>query len=321
MITELTEEQKAKMPEYVKKWIGVGSDTARLDFSRTEKIVHDFQEIILSQEKTPVLIFDNPLEAWIACNYAENGYTVDQLKDCVKDFFSGKKPSFTIKEFVLPYFGGAFSASIFAFYDFFKDELGVKIDKEMEYSVWRSTSELGVIYNIYNVTNAQNMCIVSEKPTTVKLNSNNVIHCDGGPAITYAGYGDIAVYALNGVVVPQWLAESHHSKIDISKIHEIKNADIKAEFVRKVGVERLLSCGKLIDDHTKYENEWWTKSEYELWDMSSLFDGIAYAPHIKMLNQTTGIWHVEAVSPECRNLDQAIKERMGGRKINIIGIA
>jgi hypothetical protein len=40
-----------------------------------------------------------------------------------------------------------------------------------------------------------------------------------------------------------------------------------------------------------------------------------------MLNQTTGIWHVEAVSPQCRTLKDAIKERFGGREMKIVAIA
>lgn len=321
MINELTQEQKDKMPEYVNKWTAIGIDTNRLDYDTTVDIVHSFQETILKQEKTPVIIFDNPIEAWVACNYAEHGFKVNELKGCVEDYFNGKRPDWKVKEFVMPYFGGAFSASVFAFYDFFKDELKVKFDKEKEYEIWKRTSELGIMYNIFDVENAQNMCIISEKPTSVKLNENRVIHCDGGPAVTYAGYGDLNIYALNGVVVPQWLAEEHSAKIDISRINEIKNADVKAEFVRKIGVERLLSIGKKVDDYTKYDNEWWNKSEYELWDMAVLFEGIEYAPHVKMLNQTTGIWHVEAVSPECHTLEDAINERLGGQTLDIIGIA
>jgi hypothetical protein len=321
MITELTQEQKDKMPEYVDKWIGVGTDTKRLNYDDVLDTVHDFQEHILKQEKTPVIIFNNPLEAWVACNYAEHGFTVDKLKDCVKEYFEGTKPSWKIKEFVMPYFGGMFSANVFAFYDFFKYELGVVFEKDFEYEVWKRTSELGVMYNIFDVEGSQNMCIISEKPTKVSLNQDRVIHCEGGPAITYDGYGDIKIFALNGVVVPQWLAENHHSKIDPSRITEITNADIKAEFVRKIGVEKLLSMGKKIDSHENYSNEWWTKSEYELWDMSVLFDGVPYAPHVKMLNQTVkGVWHVEAVSPDCKTLEDAIKERFNDHELDIIAI-
>ena len=40
-----------------------------------------------------------------------------------------------------------------------------------------------------------------------------------------------------------------------------------------------------------------------------------------MMNQTTKIWHMEAVSPNCRTLKDAIKERFGGREMKIVGIA
>jgi hypothetical protein len=54
--------------------------------------------------------------------------------------------------------------------------------------------------------------------------------------------------------------------------------------------------------------------------MSKLFNGIEYAPHLKMTNQTTGTIHIEAVSPVCRNLKDAIIDRMGGRDLKIINI-
>jgi hypothetical protein len=40
-----------------------------------------------------------------------------------------------------------------------------------------------------------------------------------------------------------------------------------------------------------------------------------------MTNQTTGVFHVEAVSPRCRTLADAIKERLGGRDLKITAIA
>jgi hypothetical protein len=63
------------------------------------------------------------------------------------------------------------------------------------------------------------------------------------------------------------------------------------------------------------------KSQYEVWDLKALFPGLEYQPFVKMLNQTTGIWHMEAVSPNCRNLKDALKERFGGRDMEIINIA
>jgi hypothetical protein len=93
------------------------------------------------------------------------------------------------------------------------------------------------------------------------------------------------------------------------------------EFIRKVGIERMLSFGSKLDTYENYDNEWWTNSEYELHDMNCLFPGVDYAPHLKMLNQTTRVWHVEAVDPRCKTLEDAINFRFNDRKINIIGIA
>lgn len=335
-ISELTQEQKAKMPAYVDKWIKIGTDTKRLNYDRTLDIVNDVQKHILKVEPTPIIIFNNPIEAWVACNYATQGHKINELKQCVEDYFNGKKPSWKVSQFVSPYLNGSFSAPTFAFYDFFKYEMGVvfnakgtpvegvtsaTLSVDELYEIWKSTTELGLIYPLNNVTGTvQNMCIVCEKPSVVKLNDKGVIHCDGDAAVRYEGYGDMIIYALNGITVPDWLALTPSSQIPVERIHEIKNADVKAEFVRKIGVERLLSMGKKIDSHESYKDEWWTKSEYELWDMSSLFPNVDYAPHLKMLNQTTKIWHVEAVSPDCKKIGDAIKDRYG-RNVDIIGIA
>jgi len=83
----------------------------------------------------------------------------------------------------------------------------------------------------------------------------------------------------------------------------------------------MLSLGKKIGSYENYDEEWWTKSEYKLWDMAALFPNLNYQPYLKMMNQTTKIWHVEAVSPDCRTLRDAIKERFGGRDFTIKAIA
>lgn len=341
MITKLTKAQEAKMPEYVKKYIGIGTDTKRLEYDRTVDVIHDLQKYLLDQEPTPVIIMRNPLEAWVACNYAAHGHHINELKGCVDDYFNGKKPQWAMEPFVTPYLNGSFTASVFAFYDFFRDELKVDFEaipkssvnadlpratKNVNelYEIWKATTELGLIYNLVDVAGTvHNMCIVSEKPSVVKLNERGMPHCDGGPALDYEGYGDLAVYALNGVIVPKWLAVTHASKIPIEKYNEITNADERTEFVAKVGIERMESLGKLIDTYTKYDKKkypWYHKSEYQLIDMHKLFEGVPYAPHLKMLNQTTGVWHMEAVGPECNTIDDAIKDRYG-RNIEILGIA
>ena len=136
--------------------------------------------------------------------------------------------------------------------------------------------------------------------------------------------GDFKICALNGVRVPEWLALTPANKLEIEQYNTIENADVKAEFVRKVGIERFLEKGIVIDSYKNYNqesHEWWHKSEYELVDMNCMFESLDYAPCLKMVNQTTKIFHMEGVSPDCKTVGDALKERFGGRDFVVKAIA
>ncbi len=168
----------------------------------------------------------------------------------------------------------------------------------------------------------EDICLISERPIKLEVNETGVLHCENGMAFEYAdGFG---AYFLNGVEVPDWLVTTDAENLDINKFLKEENADVKAEFVRKYGVERMLNFGNKIDSYENYdqeENPWWWKSEYELWDMHSLFPGLDYQPYLKMTNQTTGIFHVEALSPAVRTISDALKERFGGKEMRIVSIS
>ena len=319
MIESLTPEQTAKMPEYTKKWLNIGINTDRLDYDETVDIIHKVQTHLLKTETTPVIIVNNPVEAWVACHFLKAGVEVKDVPAKVEEYFV-KGLKMEIETYTTPYLNGSFDANVWSFYDFFKDEVGIDFkDASENYAIWHSTHKLGQIYPMPTAV------VVSQKPTVIHLNENNVTHCDGGPAIAYDGYGLNKIFILNGTRVPEWLAVTPSSQLTLEQYNELENADHKMEFVRKFGVERMLSFGNKIDSYENYPNEdWWVKSEYELWDMAVLFPGIPYAPHLKMLNQTVGVWHVESVSPECKTLKQAIAERLGDIDLSdheIVGIA
>jgi hypothetical protein len=322
MITELTAEQKAKFPHYVDKWIKIGTDTARLNYDETVDIIHDFQREILQTEEKPVIIVDNPIEAWVCCCLFEldKETTPNNVVAKMKEFFNGNPHKWDMPKPRMPYQTGSFFAPTFSYYNFFFEEFGYdafKISPELQrkYEVWERTVKLGMIYPI------EHCCIVSQKPKVIKLNENNVLHCDGGPALEYEGFGKFKIYSLNGVRVPEWLAVTPARELDIDQYLKEKNADVKAEFIRKFGVENMLHLGKKVDSYENYDEEWWTKSQYELWDMSALFTSKDYAPYLKMLNQTTKVWHLEGVSPKNRTIPDALKERFDGRDFIIKGIA
>lgn len=330
MIKELTEEQKDKIPAYVKKWIDVGVSTERLNYDNTYDIVKGFREVIALDADVPLVIAENPIEAWVMCCLYKQDVKIDDLQKEMESVFSGNPKKYEIPIASIPHQTGSFDASVFSFYDYFLSEFGNYDEKEIErnfgitsdilnkYKKWQKTCEIGCIYPLDGVT------IVCQKPLHIHLNENNVLHKDGAPALAYSGLGDFKIYTLNGVDVPEWLAMTPAQELDIAQYNDIENADVKAEFVRKVGIERFIEKGKVIDTYENYdqeENPWWWKSEYELIDMNFIFESFSYAPYLKMTNQTTGVYHVEGVSPNCQTLEDAIKERFGGRNMKIINVA
>lgn len=318
-IEKLTAEQEAKMPEYVEKWIGIGSNTDRLDPKLTEKIVNNFRKLIKLSE-APLKIVNNPIEAWVACCLVKQNVSLENLDAEIESVFNGNPRKYDIPKASLPWQSGSFFSATFSFYDYMLEVVGVEFESELwaKYKTWEATSQLGCIYPLEDVT------VVCEKPTKICLNEDNVLHCDGDCALEYAGLGDFKIYALNGVRVPEWLALTPANKLEIEQYNTIENADVKAEFVRKVGIERFLEKGIVIDSYKNYNqesHEWWHKSEYELVDMNCLFESLNYAPYLKMVNQTTRVFHLEGVSPNCKTVGDALKERFGGRDFVVKAIA
>ncbi len=308
------------MPKYVDKWIRIGTNTSRLSGPTVSNIVGSLRKLIDMKEEVPLIIVDNPLEAWVMSTLILNhNVSIDDVREEMESVFTGNPKKYDIPRCELPWMTGSFFASTFAFYDYMITELGVELDRELwtKYKIWEASSQLGCVYPLENVT------IVSEKPTYISL-ENGRLHKDGAPALTYAGLGDINIWSLNGVEVPEWLAKTSAHELTLEDYNKLTNADVKAEFVRKVGIERFLDQGKVIDTYTSYDkdiHDWWHASEYELIDMSVLFSTLNYAPYLKMVNQTTKIFHMEGVSPDCKTIGEALKERFGGKDFIIESIA
>lgn len=310
------------MPSYVQKWIGIGTSTERLNYDRTLEIVEDYRREILGMSPAPLVIVQNPIEAWVcSCLFdLDEETTPNNVVAKMNRFFEGNPDNLDMPKPQMPYQTGSFFASLFSFYDYLVDQfgfekLGIKPDLGKKYEIWQRTSEIGMIYPLDQVT------IVCEKPIAIHLNENNVLHRDGGPALEYAGNGGMKLWYLNGVKVPEYLVTTPSHELTVDQFLSEKNADVRAEFIRKMGVERLLELGKKIDTHENYDEPFWNDSEYELWDMESIFQTHDYAPFLKMRNPTTKVWHLEGVSPNCRNLRDAIKERFGGRDFTIEAMA
>lgn len=257
MIDKLSDEQIKKMDEYVETYTKIGLNTDRFTRKYAEGIIHNFQRDILNVKETPVMVFDNPRECnmalkIIACmeecsggrlkewekiwkkleSVAYNGEWADVDAAFKKELWaevSAGTPK--VSGGIYPYQDGSFFAAIFSYYDFFEKELGLDFS-DYNYSSWRETVNLGLIYPLDNV------CIVSQKPSVINLDDQNRLHCEDGPALSYVGGFDI--YSINGVRVDEYVV-ANPEKITIDDIKNEKNQEVKRIKVERYGTDRYLA--------------------------------------------------------------------------------
>lgn len=193
---------------------------------------------------------------------------------------------------VWPYLEGQWFSYFVAWYRYYTDVLGLELD-----SIWQIEEQIqfGCVYPLGRYV------VISRRPECIHRNAAGQLHRDGGPAIRYAD--GFSVFALNGVRVPEWLACTPEGEIDPVKFAEIENAEIRREFVRKVGVERIASsCGAEVKDK---------QGNYEL-VLVDLGGRTGKVPYLKMLNPSIGVWHLEGVAPGITTVAEALKWRNGG---------
>ena len=105
---------------------------------------------------------------------------------------------------------------------------------------------------------------------------------------------------MNGIEVPEWLASQTTNQINPKEFAKIKNVEVRREFVRKIGMERILEHipHKMLDKQGNYNLL-----------LIDLGDEVGNWPYLKMLNPSIGCWHLECVSQECTTIQEAINFR------------
>jgi hypothetical protein len=276
MITSLTKEQEAKFVEYVKKGVEIGLSTSPLIQEDVEKVIRELYSCILKTQLEKVVIVDSPIAAW---KYIQEASKLQGPNNIIWPFLSG-----------------SFDSNIFQFYDYFINELDVKIDDALmvQYKVWKKTQDFGIIYPFDDI------CIVSRKPTKIHWDmTRSLLHNETGPAIEYAD--GFAVYLLNGVRMKKEYVETPWNELDPILVLRETNAEVRRELVRKIGIERLVEkLGCTILD---------AEGDYELLNVD-LKDG-RIRPYLKMKNPSIQVYHIEGVHPDCRTVKDALKYRNG----------
>jgi hypothetical protein len=314
-IEKLTEAQIAQFDEWRDKWLKVGLSTERITVEMATPILERFGKEVLGKTPKKIIVEPSPIAAWkrvsdIACK--------EELEKLKKQ--EGGKVEIDLKvmkplSFIWSYIDGNFSAGYFGFYTFMIDVVGVELEPETKkkFDAYLGLSKLSLVYPLDCGT-----WVISDHPLEIHMKEGR-LHKDGGPAIKYSD--GFCIYCLNGVEVPQWLAETTHGKIDPAEFAKLQNAEVRREFIRKVGVERI--CRELgtecLDKLDCRDDKVWVKAkkEFGLDDQDTVYElhmvnlggRTGKWPYLKMLNPSLGVWHMEAVDRTCKTVAEALKFR------------
>lgn len=270
-ITQLTPEQEAKLTDYFHKAMEIGLCTDPIDFE-------------VSKEAVKLAYRCGGLEPPKKFIYATNPLTCIQEQ---KKF----EPNQTEHTLFGHQIYGCHDIYWLQFYNYFWKELGFK--------------DLCIIEGLLEVSKTcgwwapyEDIVFIQDRPTSISFEEER-LHCEDGPAITYLD--DFCLYALHGVQVPDWLVLTDPEDLDASKILEISNAQVRAEGIRKIGMERLIeSVNPTILDE---------EENYRLLDLRTVFNSDDSRLYLQMKNPSVDLWHVEGVGSICQTIQDALDWR------------
>ena len=342
-ITSLTDEQKAKMPEYVKKWIDIGLSTAPTNRERAKELVKDYYSVAgltppsvvvfgqspkQSMQYTNLMLLDNfdALKAKFGDMPLQEALPL-MIKEC------SKKDLKKVNQWNSNFVGGNLWVDWQAFNDFFMNEVGVK-GLEIINPTLKMSEKVGWIFP-YN-----NFVVLTEKPIYIHRNAAGRLHFDGGKCIEWAdGWG---FYSLNGVRVSEYVACTEASKLDAKKILGIPNVDERREAVKKLGAANMIAQlgATVLDKKTivpeapksrkllgveKSDNVFKLVQDMNVeapaqsntYELLSVNWTNSERRYLKMSNPSIDAVHIEAVHPSCETVDMAL----GFRNQDIFGNA
>ena len=191
------------------------------------------------------------------------------------------------------YQGGNMWSGWTSFLSFFRHVVKLKID----YSKWQHY-EAANIHGGFRFMH-EKFCIISDRPKTLMVNNRNQPHCEYGPFCEWRDGS--ALFALNGVRVPAWICLTPKDKFTKEMILREKNADVRREIIRKIGIEKTIEIlgAKTIDK----------MGDYELITIDIGDNRVR--PWLKMLNPSIKQHHIEGVAPHIKTVKDAIKWRNG----------
>ena len=309
MITALTIEQEAKLPYYRDKWLKIGLKTGECDQAKAEYWVDKvYEEAGLTPPKVKIWL-DSPLQGvseayrlrstedqvryqvWDQIRNQIRRQILDQVSNQI-DYQIWNQIRNQAWYYAVGYTGyGTQDADFFSDYDFLLNELKLEgLDKIVP--LMNLSQNCGWWFPF------EKTVIFTKLPTEIHRDEEYKLHHFDKPALVYPdGFG---VYTIHGVRVPEKYILKPAEDIDIKELFQETNVEIRMLVLKKVGLDRALSC---LDTRSLDK-----KDSYEL--LGIKFTD-RYCEYLKMVNPSTGEVHVEGVAPGIKTVKEALAWRAG----------
>lgn len=268
MITSLTPEQKARKQEFRDKWININLSTAPVDFEQAKKDVIEVYKVAGFKPPVNFYFYPSPFKA---------------VEEITK--MTGKSKKDVVSNMVY----GFQDALWLSFYDYFLQVCNLEYCRKLE-PLMRLAENCGW-WSPYDDT-----VFFQDRPAEIHLKDKR-FHNPNGMAVLYRdGTG---IYSLNGVTVPKEIVMTDADKLDPMLITTYTNVEVRREFVRKIGAERLVQkLGGTVENK---------EGDYELLSLDLGLPERSKA--LKMKNPSIGVYHIEWVSKDCHTVQDAINFR------------
>ena len=249
-IESLTDDQRAKFPEYVKRWTEIGLSTEPADRPRAEAAIRLMYErgglkpprrIVwcgspLSMALTRYILTQAPkmkesvgasvrdsVGASVRASVRDSvwdsvGASVgDSVRDSVRASVRASVWD-SVRDSVGASVYGQHYANWLAFYRYFREVCGLKAETEKLNGLWELAESAGWALP------HKNICWVSERHNILARDDRGLLHSVVGPACAFPdGW---AIYAVHGVRVPEFVIE-RSQEITVEKIDAETNAEVR----------------------------------------------------------------------------------------------
>lgn len=239
-IEKLTPDQDSQIKIWFDKWHATGICTDPADRPRAEEAIVKMYELI-GKSKPRFVWVDSPITANLMCHILQKASRKQDktsleasleasLRDSLRDSLEASGDSKVEVHYTS--FWGQQDSYWIAFYKFCRDVVGVKYEKKDSevLDLWADIAESAMWFWPY-----ENICIVSERPSSVKMDVRRRIHSLDSAAVTFRdGW---SVYAIHGVRVPEKYVLTPAYKIDPKEVLKESNAEVRTAVIKKCGFD------------------------------------------------------------------------------------